>query len=291
MEQGEQERRELAPMADTRPRPTRPGWLTTRRAVLIGLGVAAVTMWGLAGWHLWALGVALAAVLLVRLVERFVPAGWRHISGPLVLVLIVGALAQLADSPWSWGIAAGLIAVAATAPRWRRWPPLAVALVLLVGSAVGHGVWQYQQDHKPLLTPEEHEYNVSQLRLREPRLFAQRLNASINVGDDWGVCFMFNDHARQQFTASVSGATSCEDAVQRLHDQIRDRRRYDYPSWDSDALHVDGKRATFDLCRVYWGDVFSGAVHDVGPKLGKLTLENPVGPGWIITDYQPCPPR
>ncbi|MEU7528598.1 hypothetical protein AB0A74_22900 [Saccharothrix sp. NPDC042600] len=250
---------------------------------------ALAVLWGLSGWSLIVAWVALGAAAVVRVVERFVPEGWCRFSGPLVLAAVVGYLVWTAETVFAVGVATGVAAVVVVVLRWRRWQPVAVAALLLVGSAAGYGVWQYQEAHRPLLTPDEHEFNVSMLRLREPRLFAQRLNSAVLVGDEWGVCFMFSDDARAQFTASIPGAASCEDAVRRMREQIRDPRKYEYPSWDSSALQVNSKTATFNLCEVYWGDVFSGARHDVGPKFGRLTLTNPVGPGWIISDYEPCP--
>lgn len=263
-------------------------WLSSH-ALRVGLAFAVVVLWGLAGWSLIVAGVALGAILIVRLVERFVPQGWRRFSGLVVLAAVIGYLVWTVETAWSIGVAVGAGAVSVTLLRWRKWKPVTAAIVLLIGSSVGYGVWQYQEAHKPLLTPEEHEYNVSTLRLREPRLFAQRLNSSVLVGDSWGVCFMFSDEARPKFTASIPGATSCEDAVGRMREQVRDTRMYEYPGWDPSALKVEGKAATFDLCKVYWGDILSGVRHDVGPKFGRLTLANPIGPGWIITDYEPCP--
>lgn len=227
-------------------------WLTGH-AFGLGLAGAVAVLWGLSGWWLIVAGVALGAVVIVRLVERFVPEVWRRFSGPAVLAAVIGYLVWTAETAWVVGVAAGVAAVVVAMLRWRRWQPAAVAALLLVGSAVGYGVWQYQEAHKPLLTPEEHEYNVSTLRLREPRLFAQRLHSAVLAGDEWGVCFMFSDEARPKFTASIAGATSCEDAVRRMREQVRDPRKYEYPSWDSSALQVNGKTATFDLCKVYWG--------------------------------------
>lgn len=267
-------------------------WGSLLRPTTLGLsvGIGAVALWSLGGFTVWIFAALVAALIVVRLAQPLLPRAVQPYGVLLIPAAVFAFGWWWVDSWWARGIGFTVALVVALLRTWRTWKPLSVAAALLVGVSVGYGIENNRADSQ-LPSAQDHEFNVSTLRFREPRLFAQGLNSAVLVGDEWGVCFMFSDDARPKFTASIPGATSCEDAVRRMREQVRDPRKYEFPGWDSEALQVNGKTATFDLCQVYWGDIFSGVAHDVGPKFGRLSLANPIGPGWVITDYEPCPPK
>ncbi|XVV03230.1 hypothetical protein ACQPW3_38840 [Actinosynnema sp. CA-248983] len=253
--------------------------------------MGAVVLWSLGGFTVWIFAVLVAALVVVRLAQPLLPRVVQPYGVLLIPVTVFVFGWWWVDSWWARGVGVGVALVVVLLRAWRNWKALTVAAIVVAGMSVGYGIERHHRVGSELPSAHDREYNISTLRLREPRLFAQRLNSAVLVGDEWGVCFMFSDSARPKFTASIAGASSCEDAVRKMREQIRDPRKYEFPGWDSSALKVDGKTATFDLCQVYWGDVFSGVRHDVGPKFGRLTLSNPIGPGWVITDYEPCPAK
>ena len=265
------------------PTPARVGWLALLAVVLL-LAVDGLD------WPVVITGAV--ALVVVRLVVGLLPTGpARAWALPVVLVVVLVACVAAAPSVWPLLVAAGVVGlVGALAVRaWRWWPVVAVFAMVLIGGTVGLVVWNYQQAHRPLLTPEEHEQEIARLRQPSPREVVGRLIADVASDQGTQACtWLFSPEAGHQL-AAATGTDSCAAAVHQWATQVTDPRRYELVAWDYDQTNPPAglTRVVVNACALSSGDPFNSTMP--GPQLGVLTIESPTAPGWLITRFQPCP--
>ena len=164
------------------PTPARVGWLA-----LLGV-VVLLALDGL-DWPVVVTG--LGALVVVRLVVGLLPTGLARASAlSLVLVVALVACVAVAPSVWPVVVAAGVVGLGgALAVRpWRWWPVVAEFAVVLIGGTIGLAVWNCQQAHRSLLSPQEHEQEIARLRQPSPREVVGRLIADVASDQDGQAC-------------------------------------------------------------------------------------------------------
>lgn len=272
-----------------------------QKLTLLGAGVLALLLFAFSGWYWWALLWGLIPLVVVSLpgVRRLVDESWGLIVGLFVVAL---SLADRVEGSLWWlalSLAAGAVAGSVMRRRrrgWRRWVPLSVLGLALVGVLVSGLAWwsgKAARDAEAARQAELfHEQQVAKLRPRSPRAVAYALVEAVGQPKERAerTCIVFSDAAARQFAASV-GAPDCVSAFEQLNRQITDWYAYVNELWvpyDAVEQHAGSGFAQLDACRLEWGNVLSGEVANAGPQLGRMDMVQQYGEGYLVTRFEPC---
>lgn len=121
-----------------------------------------------------------------------------------------------------------------------------------------------------------------------PPAFGALLTKAI-AHHDTEVCTYFTDRGRQQLAAAV-GATSCEDAIEMLAQEVTDPDAYATPSNTAPAAAGRDGHVTVDVCHLRWTTSSTRGGVTPGPQLGHLglTQPNPDEPGYLVDGFRRC---
>jgi hypothetical protein len=272
----------------------RPVW---RRYTWVPLILGALALWPLAGFPVIPVLVALAVLVVARVLLGFLP-GFVRRRRTLVLNVVLLALdlyLVTLVSVWAWLVVAGVALIAAavaTYPRLRVAVPLAAAgLAAIVAATVALSVRHHQaavaQQHQS--QQQEQQYRAALLP-QNPSETLTSLAGAISRNNTAAACLLFSANpqydSRPEFVRAVPGATSCPDAVTRLYQQVTDRSDYAGMRQLADG---SGPRFFVDGCHVSWGDPVNGTTGpDPGPRLGRLTVQKQDNGGYQIIHYEAC---
>ncbi|MHA6785852.1 hypothetical protein ACVGOW_33380 [Pseudonocardia saturnea] len=275
--------RSTPPPPDPPPSRGRTVWTrltrTTRGAVGLGIGAAALLLWPFSGWSLlpWLGGVAALVLLALLRLDRLL-SGWVwHLAG---LVVVAGLM--VSTTPWAWGLAASIGVLVAGLLRLPEWRLAAVGAVLCVVSGVAYTLVTVQ-DAREAAAQQVETSEQSRGMQGAPRPYGVLpvLLGRIASGSAGPVCDnLLAEPARAAFAASV-GQPDCPAAVAALAAQVVDRNDYE----DADApAQEQGDGLVVDACAMTWS---SGT--PAGPQLGVLTIGRaPTGPTYVVTAFAPC---
>ncbi|GDY29378.1 hypothetical protein [Gandjariella thermophila] len=273
----------------------RPVW---RRYAWLPPILAAAVLWPLAGFPVIPVAVAVAVLLVARILLGFLP-GFLRRRRTLVLSAVLLALdlyLVTLVSVWAWLIVAGVALIAGGIAAYPRLPvavPLGAAgLAAIVTATVALSIEHHQAAvAEQQQSRQEQQEHQAALLPANPSETLTALATYIARGNATAACLLFSANpqqdARPEFVHAVAGATSCPDAVARLHQQVTDQN--EYPEMRPPAESTGGSTPVIDGCQASWDDPTSGAaVPAPGPKLGRLTVQKQGGGGYQIVHYEPC---
>ncbi|UKD50716.1 hypothetical protein L3Q65_00180 (plasmid) [Amycolatopsis sp. FU40] len=263
----------------------------------VGLALAALTLWGFAGWTWWVLLPLLVAGVVARLLVWLFFEPWREWAGPAVLAAVVVFLMTW-TSVWADLLAAGLVGLAlawvlrTASPTWLRWAALGVGLALVLSGGLGEFVvWANTRSADRQAAQDDHDLAVSKLRPTSGNGMVLAVVRAVSEDNADTGCWLFAPAAAAEL-ARTTGASDCAAAIHRLHGQITSPRDYAnaQPSSSSSGPDAAGVvRASG--CDLYTAVGMLDQGPPGGPKLGQLTLaKDPRFPsgGYLITGYARC---
>lgn len=263
-------------------------------------GVAAVLLlWGLTGWSVLALGMALGAALALRIVGvALLPR--RLLDRAAVLSLPVAVLALIVQSTW-WAVAlaAGLsFACLALTQRARTRAVaagLGLALVAAGGAGLGVGLVAATASQEADRVAAD-EFSRGQILPHRPDQVPPDLMRRIvdATTRNEASCSNFDEHGQREFLAAF-GSSDCRSALQAAGAQIV--KPNDYDRIDASSLRVQPRpdgTVLVDTCAVRWRDealswvLSRPAGPRPGPPPGRLVVAPAFTVAWRITAYQRC---
>lgn len=270
---------------------------------LIGGAVLWFLLFWFSGWDWWP-GViyAVAPMLLVVLpgIRRLVDESWGLVAGLVLFALqllpdVDGALAAVA-----WGATVGVVA-ACTVRRgrhgWRQWLPWCGVAAGVAVAGLGLAVWLSGQAARDQAAQQavwdQHQDSVSRVLPSRPREAVFALVEGVaDAGKVPQACGVFSPTAAAEF-AVAHQAADCPGALATLRTQIRSWSDYvnqlSVPT-QPDELNppAAGQPFQLDACHLQFTNVIAGGDEQAGPQIGRLTLLQQRGNGWLVTEYRPC---
>ena len=287
-------------------------WAT---AAVIGAVLAA--LWVLTGQPWQPLAAGVAATVLVRLLTRV--RAYQPARATLAGLLVAGLVLLADQSVWAWLLVGGTT-IAATiglaaprpvalitdgrtatpvltrAPRfspllhWRTHVALLSALVAVLGLV---GVVQQYAAAQRQQAVQQQASALSRARLLSPSpARAARALLQEVAEDDPSACTTLLDLGGATQLAVTVAVTDCPAAVHALRARVLSASRYPQPDADTTPTTATGDIATADTCHMTWNALnwWTGRppAPPAGPQIGRLTLHQVLGQGWVITDVQRC---
>lgn len=273
------------------------------RQLAVAEAAAVVLLWGLAGWSVVVLAVAVGAAIVLRLLRALLlPQRARERATVLVAPVVIVALAV--QSTW-WAVALTVGMLAAGLALSQRDPVRAVAAVLGVvlvmvggiGLVVGAIAARAASDANYQAAGDTARAQMLPHRPQDAVVEFARLLARPD-GDIPG-CAMFTDAGKAAFARALH-ANDCTVAMRTARAQIIDPTRYaaiDTTSVNATQATADGT-AEADGCSIQWkptnalDTLLRGAPETrprPGPPPGRLILSQVYnGRAWQIADYRIC---
>lgn len=230
-------------------------------------------------WIPTGLGFGTLALLYLFRLDRLL-FGWApHVAG---VVLVAALVWSTRGNPWSWALAVSVGVVLAGLLLLPRWRVLAVGVVLLAVSAVGH---QFRSSEIAAQQAQIDAQAGNELRtvlgVDRPQLALVSLDSGVQDGNPRRVCRLVQDAALAQLLAATA-APSCEQAVATMHARAGGGRVTE-PDRNADPAVAPGQSVTVDGCRTVWGRA-------AGPALGRVVLvrTEAVAPTYQISAFRAC---
>ncbi|MFD8498015.1 hypothetical protein [Amycolatopsis sp. NPDC059657] len=266
---------------------------------LLGCAVTTLALWVLSNWEMWGwvYGIGVIIVLALPGMRKIVPEAWS----PLIALIVVMCWLTSVTEVVQWGIAYGLGILAVSIANlvrkrfsWGEWVPyatLAIGAGLFVTSttvAIVNGV--HHSDDLAAQYAADHEYQVAKLRPRSPRGVVSGLMSAAVQDDPKRGCFLFDPTSAAQF-AAAHGAPDCTAAIGHLRSLVQYPKDWINNMWiPADAEAFPSKNlARLDACRLTFDSALFDYHPNPGPQLGKFTMTQQYGQGWLVTAYEPCP--